>query len=72
MQPRGSIFRYEFLGEVLFKSDLPGVVIEMGFYFSVHGEQIKVELITLSLLHQNECAFFCKTMNSIEQQEVCI
>ena len=27
MQPWGSIFRSGFLGEVLFKSDLPGVVL---------------------------------------------
>ena len=34
MQPWGFIFHYWFLGEVLFKSDLPGVVFEMGFYLS--------------------------------------
>ena len=31
MQPRGFIFGTGFSGEVLFKFDLPGVLIEMGF-----------------------------------------
>ena len=32
MQPQGSIFQNWFLGEVLFKFDLHGVVFKMGFY----------------------------------------
>ena len=31
MQPRGFIFYSGFYGEVLFKFNLPGVLIEMGF-----------------------------------------
>ena len=31
MQPLGSIFHSGFLGEVLFKFDLPGVLIKIGF-----------------------------------------
>ena len=33
LKPRGSIYQNEFLGEVLLIFDLPGVVIEMGFYW---------------------------------------
>ena len=32
IQPRGSIFQNGFLGEVLFKFGLPGVVFKLGFY----------------------------------------
>ena len=37
MQPRGSIFRNWFLGEVIFKFDLHGVVHEVGFYQLAQG-----------------------------------
>ena len=33
IKTRGSIFQNEFLGGVLLIFDLPGVVIEMGFYW---------------------------------------
>ena len=32
MQPKGFIFRFWFLGEVLFKFDLPGALIKIEFY----------------------------------------
>ena len=40
-----------FLGEVVFKSDLPGIVIEMGIYQSVQSEWNKVKLINSIVLN---------------------
>ena len=48
MQPQGTIFRYWCLGEVLFKSDLPGAVFEVGLYY-LGGKQNKVYFNTFSL-----------------------
>ena len=37
MQPRGSIFRYWFLDEVLFKFQSHGVVFKMVFYYKLNS-----------------------------------
>ena len=59
-------FHYGFLGEVLFKSDLPGVVLKVGFYLLAHANQKTISIsiflfinFLVPLFNSNDISIYC-------------